>query len=261
MFRLILVALVLVIASPARAHLHLTADEPQASLVWWRPSVEGSLGVQVGNASAGAKYSDDHPSSFGATASLRTFGAVCLDLDYTPINTDAKVVSSAAFTFHDKTFSATGNGHLNYAMPVLGVGLRYLVLERKRGNLGVIGTVKVVMPNVKLSVGSATAAADLVIPVPMAGLSGQLNFGAWAHAFGSYKAPGHRRGGRAHRGLGDRPVRGPQPAGPDRLPRGRRLPQARHRHRHGGRRRPEALDAPRRPVPRARPRLLAHHIF
>lgn len=191
MDRSIPAALVLVLLSlvtPARAHLHLTADEPQVSLTWWTPDVRGALGAQSGTVAAGATYADEGTSSLGATLSLHTFGAVYLDLDYTPIHTDAPVIARADFRFRNQSFGVTGEaGRLRYDMPILGFGLRYLVLSGRHGNLGVIGTVKVVKPDVELTLSGRTAAFDLVLPVPLAGLSGQLNFCRWAHVFGSIK--------------------------------------------------------------------------
>ena len=178
----------LFVAGPARAHLHLVADEPQASLVWWTPAVHGALGASAAGASAGATYDDPNTSSLGATLSLHAIGAVCLDFDYTSIHTDAPVTAQAAFTFRNQTFGVSGQaGRLSYDMPIFGFGLRYIAFQNKYGSVGVIGTVKIVKPAVQLDVAGQRAAFDLTLPVPMAGLSGQFNFSDWAHAFGSYK--------------------------------------------------------------------------
>jgi hypothetical protein len=179
--------LVLFVAAAAHADIGLTSSEPQASLVLWRPTVDGTLGAQAGSVAAGASYHEGPASSFGATAAFRTFGAVCLDVDFTPIETDAPVAAKAAFTFKNTTFSATTSGHLNYEMPIFGAGLRYLVLTGKRGNLGVIGAIKVVSPDVKLTVGSTSAGFHLTLPVPLAGISGQVKIVDHVALFGSYK--------------------------------------------------------------------------
>lgn len=180
--------LALLLAAPARAHLHLLANGPQASIVYWNPEVRGSLGVTASGASAGATYGDPDTSSLGATLSLRTFGAVCLDFDYTEIETDAPVIAGAAFTFRNQTFGVTGTaGRLQYRMPIYGFGLRYLAYQGKYGSVGVIGTVKVVNPDVQLQIAGQQAAFDMVLPVPMAGLSAQVNLSEWAHGFASIK--------------------------------------------------------------------------
>lgn len=180
--------LALLIAVPARAHLHLLTDEPQASIVYWNPEVRGSLGVTASGASAGATYGDPDTSSLGATLSLRSFGAVCLDFDYTQIETDAPIVAGAAFTFRNQTFGLTGTaGRVRYEMPIYGFGLRYLAYRGKYGSLGVIGTIKIVNPDVQLEVAGQRAAFDMVLPIPMAGLSAAVHFSEWAHGFASIK--------------------------------------------------------------------------
>lgn len=191
MSRLLSTALIAlsILAAPVRAHLHLLTDEPQASIVWWQPDVRGSLGVSTGGVAAGATYAQEGTSSLGATLSLRTFGAVCLDFDYTPVATDAPVVARADFTFRNQMFGVTGQaGTLHYDMPIYGLGLRYIAYQGKYGSLGVIGTVKIVNPQVQLTIAGQSAAFDMVLPVPMAGLSAQVNFSKWAHAFASVKA-------------------------------------------------------------------------
>jgi len=175
-------------ARPAHADLGLTADTAQASLVTWWPTVHGTLGAQLGSTgSAGITYDEGAHGIFGATAAFRTYGALCLDLDFTPIRTDATVVSHAAFSFRNQTFATTGAGHLTYDLPIFGMGLRYLVLDGKQGNLGVIGAIKITEPDVTLALGGVSASFRMTLPVPMAGLAGQYNIGEHGQLFGSFK--------------------------------------------------------------------------
>ena len=178
---------ILLLASPARCGTGNAAPSTQASLMFWADTMHGTLGGRLGPVSADAQIGETHDSSGGISLTVKRMRSLVLDLSASEVHTDARVDSRADFSFHGVHFGTVVGGHLHYTMPIIEGGLRYLVLNDERGSLGVIGSIKVIRPDATLTSGSHTATFNQTIPIPMAGLSGQVTIASWLTGFGTFK--------------------------------------------------------------------------
>jgi hypothetical protein len=174
-------------AAPAAAGTGTVSGGKQASALAWYQRLSGSFGGRNGAFTMDAAIRPVRETEPGAAISLKSLGSIVLDLSYTPLEMRTRFRSSGGFTFGGVSFAATGDGQADYRMPVYEVGLRYVVLDNRWFRLCAGTFLKVVRPDVTLTSGGRSSRYEMTIPVPMAGLSAQVNLTKWLKLFASGK--------------------------------------------------------------------------
>jgi len=164
-----------------------TAGGKQASVVYWFQNLSGSLAGQSSGGQMSADITAEGNAQQGYAFTLKTLGSFTLDFIYAPLMSDSTFSSNQNFTFAGTQFGNVSDGNLRYRMPIFEGALRYIILDNRWFRLSTAAVLKVAQADVTLSSNNVTKAFQHTIPIPMLGVSGQVNATDWLKAYGSVK--------------------------------------------------------------------------
>lgn len=153
----------------------------------WFQELSGSVAGKNGAASGTATVRPADATAPGFAVSLKTIGSLVLDLAYTPLEVKTAFDSATSFSIGGVTFGAVSGGTLDYRMSIVEPGLRWIVLDNKWFRLCGSGNLKIASTDIKLNTATQSYRFNHTVPIPMAGVSGQVNFTNNIKAYGSMK--------------------------------------------------------------------------
>jgi hypothetical protein len=177
----------LVLAVPLTAGTSNVAGGKQASALVWFQDLSGSLSGRDTFVTGTARLRKAGSTEPGFALSLKTIGSLVLDFSYTPLSVDTTFDATGGLSFGGTTYAAGTTGRLEYDMPIYETGLRWIALDNSWFRLCGALVLKVVDADVRVSTATQSSRLDTAVPIPQAGVSGQLNFLKWLKAYGSYK--------------------------------------------------------------------------
>ncbi|MBI4864844.1 MAG: hypothetical protein HY815_31990 [Candidatus Riflebacteria bacterium] len=182
-----LLALLCLFGCGARAGTHTACGGKQASALLWFQELTGTLGGRSAAGAVSAAITGRSDAEPGFALTLKTLGSLCLDLSYTPLSLDTRFSSSGSFTFGNASFGTVTNGQMRYRMPVWEGALRWIALDNDLFRVSVAACLKMADADVQLTANGIRGTFDHLVPIPMAGISGQANVTPWFKAYGSFK--------------------------------------------------------------------------
>ena len=159
------------------------AGGKEASGQVWFQRLTGSV---IGSGGA-AVVSPREQAAPGLAVTLKTIGPFALDFSYTPLEVKTTFDSATTFNFGGVSFSRSAGGTLDYNMPIFEGALRFIALDNKWFRVSTSAVLKVAHADVTLSTASETHHFNHTVPIPMAGVSGQVNITNGFKAYGSMK--------------------------------------------------------------------------
>lgn len=174
-------------AGTVRAGTSTVAGGKQVSGVVWLQDLSGSLSGRSGLMAGTATLRRASSTAPGFALSLKTIGSLVLDLSYTPLSVDTAFDATGGLSFNGTTYPVGTTGRVEYRMPIYEGGLRWIALDNRWFRLCGALVLKVVDADVKVSSTARSSHLDTAVPIPQAGVSGQVNILKWLKVYGSYK--------------------------------------------------------------------------
>jgi hypothetical protein len=175
------------LATAACAGTGTVAGGKELSGQVWFQELSGSLAGRNGAMSGTATVAPKENAAPGFSVTVKTFGSLCFDLSYVPLEVKTTFDSATAFAIGGVTFGAVSGGTLDYRMSIVEPGLRWIALDNKWFRLCTSANLKIASTDIKLNTPTTSYRFDHTVPIPMAGVSGQVNFTNNLKAYGSMK--------------------------------------------------------------------------
>lgn len=174
-------------AGAVRAGTGTVAGGKQVSGVVWFQDLSGSLSGRSGVMTGAATLRRASATEPGFALSLKTIGSLVLDLSYTPLSVDTAFDATGGLSFNGTTYPVGTTGRIEYRMPIYEGGLRWIALDNRWFRLCGALVLKVVDADLKVVTTTQSSRLDTAVPIPQAGVSGQVNATRWLKFYGSYK--------------------------------------------------------------------------
>jgi hypothetical protein len=153
----------------------------------WFQNLSGRLAGNASFLSGAAQIVRKDQLAPGLGFTLKSLGSFTLDLNYTALDLNTAFRSTPGFVFGGVNFGTDTGGTLAYKLPIFEAQARYIVLENDTFRLSTAAVLKVAHADLTLSSTTQSYHFDHFVPIPMVGVSGQVNFTNWLKMYGSYK--------------------------------------------------------------------------
>jgi len=181
------VLLALALAGAAHAGTVDVAGGKELSGVLWFQQLSGSVSGRSATGGGTATLAPKNDAEPEVAATLKAFGSFAVDLSYTPLQLKTTFDSSAPFSFGGANFGKVTGGSADYDVQMVEAALRYIVLDNRWFRVSTSSVLKLVRTDITLSTPTEVHRFAHTIPIPMAGLSAQVNFTNAFKAYGSMK--------------------------------------------------------------------------